>query len=281
VDGDNGPGQWIAVQAMELAIRKARQSGIGVVAVHRSNHFGAAGHYAWMAAREDLIGLCTTTSELDLAPTGGVTPTFGNNPLAVGIPAGRRDPIVLDISMSVVARGKIGLHVAEGRPLPPGWILDRFGRPSTDPLDLVAGLGVPIGGHKGYGLTLVMEVLAGVLTGAGFCWDHRRDHARPEEEPRDLGHFFLAINPELFMPIREFAARVDRMIEQTQSGERAEGVPEILLPGETEMRARARNLREGVPLMPSTYLALQKYRENAGLRSALVLAAAPAHPVDT
>jgi LDH2 family malate/lactate/ureidoglycolate dehydrogenase len=178
IDGDNAPGQWVGVFAMETAIRKAREHGIGVVGARRSNHLGAAGHYAWLAAKENLIGLCTTNAILWLAPTGSLTPTFGNNPLGVAIPALRRHPILLDISMSTAAKGKIGLHLAEGKALPQGWIFDRAGRLSSDAFDLAAGLGVPIGGHKGYGLTLVMETLAGLLTGAGFCRDHRPERIR-------------------------------------------------------------------------------------------------------
>jgi LDH2 family malate/lactate/ureidoglycolate dehydrogenase len=136
------------------------------VAVRRSNHLGAAGHYPWMAAREGLIGLCTTTGPVILAPTGGTTPTFGNNPIGVGIPREMPPSDPARHRHERGATGRIGLALAEGQPLPQGWILDRHGRPSTDPADLVAGLGMPIGGHKGYGLTLVMEVLAGVLTGA-------------------------------------------------------------------------------------------------------------------
>jgi LDH2 family malate/lactate/ureidoglycolate dehydrogenase len=272
LDGDNGPGQWVSVAAMRLAIRKAQESGAGIVGVRRSNHFGAAGHYAWLAAEERLLGVCTSNAGQWLAPSGSLTPTFGNNPLGVGIPASRHPPIVLDISMSVAAKGKIGLHLAEGKPLPPGWILDRFGRPSTDPADLAAGLGVPIGGHKGYGLALVLETLAGVLTGAGFCEDHGRDRMRESREP-DLGHIFIAIDPELFMPVAEFIERVDQMIEQTKAGERAAGTAEILVPGEAEMRARVRNLREGVPLVPSTYRALRLHRERFGLTTDLVVIA--------
>jgi LDH2 family malate/lactate/ureidoglycolate dehydrogenase len=271
VDGDNGPGQWVSVTAVELAIRKARESGLGVVGVRRSNHFGAAGHYAWLATREDLIGLCTTNGPLWLAPTGGRTPTFGNNPLGVGIPAAAHPPILLDISMSVAPRGKIGLHLAEGQPMPLGWILDSLGHPSADPRDLAAGLGVPIGGHKGYGLALVMETLAGVLTGAGFCRDHHPERMRPSGELPDVGHFFMAIDPELFMPIAEFKARVDRMIQQAKAAERAENVEEILVPGEAEMRSRVQNLQDGVPLLPSAYRSLQKYRHEAGLQTELVL----------
>jgi len=269
VDGDNGPGQWVAVVAMEKAIRIAQERGVGIVVVRHSNHLGAAGHYPWLAAREGLIGLCTTTGPVILAPTGGTTPTFGNNPLGVAIPAHTHHPIMLDIAMSVAPRGRIGLQLAEGRPLPPGWILDSNGRPSTDLADLVAGLGVPIGGHKGYGLTFVMEVLAGVLAGAGFGWDNRREHGPHMVKPANFGHFFMVIDPAILMPSHEFTARVDRLIEQTKAGERAEGVEEILVPGESELRARERSLREGVPLRLSTYRALLKYAEKAGLDTKL------------
>jgi LDH2 family malate/lactate/ureidoglycolate dehydrogenase len=272
VDGDNGPGQWVGVVAMQVAMRKAKESGIAIVGARHSNHFGASGHYVWMAACENLIGLCATNGGMVLAPTGGLTPTFGNNPLGVGVPASRYPPIVLDIAMSVVAQGKVGLQLAEGKPLPEGWILDRFGRPSTDPADLGAGMGVPIAGHKGYGLTLIMEVLTGVLTGARFCREHSPEEWRKREQPLDIGHFFIAINPDLFMPIAAFTARVDQMIDDVKAGERMEGVAELFVPGEMEMRARERSLRDGVPLLPSIYRALLKYREEAGLKTELIAA---------
>jgi LDH2 family malate/lactate/ureidoglycolate dehydrogenase len=206
-----------------------------------------------------------------LAPTGGLTPTFGNNPLGVGIPASRHPPILLDVAMSVAPRGKIGLQLAEGKPLPPGWILDRSGRPSVDPADLAARLGVPIGGHKGYGLALVMEVLAGALSGAGTCRDHSDERINDGSAPRDLGHFFLAIDPELLSPLADFTARVDRIIDETKASQRADGVDEILIPGEAELRARERNLKLGVPLRRVTYEALLKYGVDAGLATRLVL----------
>jgi len=269
IDGDNGPGQWVSTVAMEAAIRKAREQGVGIVSVRRSNHFGAAGHYVWQATKNGLIGVCTTNGPLILAPTGGITPTFGNNPLGVGIPAGRHFPILLDIAMSVAPRGKIGLAVAEGKPLPPGWILDRFGCPSTDLADLAAGLGMPIGGHKGYGLALVLEVLAGVLSGAGFSADHSRDKLHGSSRAPDYGHFFIAIDPERFMPASEFAARVDRLIQQTKNGEHAANVDEILIPGEMELRARDQSLKEGVRLRPSTYRTLVTYGRQVGLGAEL------------
>ena len=268
IDGDNAPGQWVGVVAMRKAIEKARQAGVGMVAAGHSNHYGAAGHYAWMAASEGLIGLSTTNGGSCLAPWGGATPTFGNNPLGVGVPAGKHPLFVLDIAMSTVAMGKIGLAIAEGKPLPLHWILDKQGRPSTNPADFKASmLGVPIAEHKGYGLTMVMEVLAGVLTGATFPWDQVR--GTPHGEELNHGQFFLAINPELFMSRQEFLDRVDRMIDAAKASEMAEGVKEILVPGESEMRARERNLRHGVPLLPSTYRSLLAYREKAGLKSQL------------
>jgi LDH2 family malate/lactate/ureidoglycolate dehydrogenase len=171
--------------------------------------------------------------------------------------------------MSVVAQGKIGLAIAEGKPIPLGWMMDQRGRLSTDPKDAGAGLGVPIAEHKGYGLALVMETLSGLLTGARFCLDHDRETFRSGTIQHDLGHFFLALNPEMFMPVAEFKARVDRMIEDVKRSELAEGVKAVLLPGEPELRSRERNLREGIPLLPSTLKRLVDYRKEAGLRTEL------------
>jgi LDH2 family malate/lactate/ureidoglycolate dehydrogenase len=204
-----------------------------------------------------------------------VTPTLGNNPLGVAIPAGSCHPILLDIAMSVATRGKIGLHLAAGNPLPSNWILDHRGRPSTNLADLAAGLGVTIGGHKGYGLTLVMEILSGVLSGAAFGREHRREQIRHLAEPPDIGHFFMVMDPEMFMPLPDFTARVVRMIEQIKSGERAENVDEILVPGEAELRARERSLRSGVRLTPATFHALKKYAAEVGMKTEL----APIEPI--
>lgn len=270
LDADNAAGQLAALHAMDLAVEKAARSGIGIVGVRHSNHFGAAGHYVWRAATQGVIGLCTTNSALWLAPTGGLTPLFGTNPLGVGVPSARHYPIVLDVSMSVTAKGKVALELAEGRPLAPGWIFDQSGRTSIDPADLIAGLGVPIGGHKGYGLALTMEILAGVLTGAGFGADHRREHLKRPDVRADFGHCFIAIDPGLFMTPREFAARVDRLIDDIKQARRMDGVDELLLPGEAEMRAREQNLVRGLPLSASVRRTLDAYRTEAGLVASLM-----------
>lgn len=265
LDGDNAPGQWVATVAMQTAIQKARDSGVGIVAVRRSNHFGAAAHYVWMATQQGLIAILTTNGPLIMAPTGGVTPTFGNNPMGIGLPAENHQPILLDISLSAVPRGKVGLDLAEGNPLLPGWILDRFGRPSTRLADLAAGLAAPMGGHKGSGLALSMEGLAGALAGAGYCWDHNR-HGEEGSSALDVGHFMIVLDPEVFMPLPEFKARIDRLVEQTKTGELAVDVDDIRIPGEYEMLERLRNLDAGtVPLRASTYRALRTYAAKAGL----------------
>lgn len=264
LDGDNGPGQWVATLAMKQAIEKAGQRGIGLVSVRGSNHFGAAGHYAWMALQAGLIGICTSNGPLILAPTGGIEPCLGNNPLAVGIPAGRQRSILLDVAMSVAPRGKIGLQLAQGQALPPGWILDAQGRASVDPADLVAGLGVPIGGHKGYGLALVFEVLSALLAGAGFGSSHLRSQLRSATSA-DIGHFFLAFDPGLFGSALAFRERVDQLIEHVKGCRRAATVAEILLPGESELRERERSFREGVALSPATLTNLEKHARRYGI----------------
>ena len=268
IDGDNGPGQWVSSFAIQFAIKKAQESGVAIVGARRSNHFGAAGQYIWKAACSDLIGICTTNGPLILAPTGGVTPTFGNNPVAAAVPSAHRHPVLLDIAMSVAPRGKIGLELAEGRPLQPGWILDGSGNISTDLSDLAAGLGAPIGNHKGYGLALIMEILAGVLTGAGFCWDHHR-HGQHDGNELDLGHLFIVIDPELFMPLPSFTERIRRLIDQTKSGDRRPDCDEILIPGEVEFRARETNLRDGVPIRSSSWSMLCDFARKMNLKTEL------------
>ncbi len=272
IDGDNAPGQWVSVVAMRRAIEKAKAGGVGMATARHSNHFGAAGHYAWLAAGEGLIGLCTTNAGPCLAPWGGTTPTLGNNPLGVAIPAATYPPLLLDIAMSMAAMGKIALAIAEGQPLPPGWILDKHGQPSTDPADFRESLlGAPIGQHKGYGLSMIMETLAGVLTGASFPWEARDNRRQRRDYEPNLGHFFMAIDPRLFLPFEEFTARVDGMIAAAKGSERMEGVDEIFVPGEMELRARERNLQQGIPLLPSTYRALLDYRQKAELETELVV----------
>lgn len=267
LDGDNAPGQWVATVAMDQAIARAQEHGIGLVTARRSNHYGAAGHYAWMAARQGLIGFTTTNGPVILAPTGGTTATFGNNPIGVGIPAGMHPPVLLDFALTVAPRGRIAVTVANGTPLPEGWILNSQGKPSSDLADLAAGLGIPIGGHKGYGLALVMEILAGVLSGAGFGLDHGRHLLGAYAGGADFGHLFLALDPALLLSRREFLERVDQLIVQTKQGKLAADSTEILIPGERELLTREHNLESGyVALTELSWRMLCRYAEEADVQ---------------
>lgn len=254
LNGDNGPGQWVATVATELALEKAKKSGLALVSCKNSNHFGAAGHYAWLAAEADMVAFCTTNGPVLLAPTGGVTPLFGNNPIAFGVPNQQGPPMVLDMALSVAPRGKIGLALKQGQSLAQDWILDALGRPTTELADLAAGLGVPIGAHKGYGLALAMEILAGVMSGAAYASDHSRENLKQRQA--NIGHFFLVIKPGLFLTESDFKARISDLIGQVKGSVKAEGTNEILIPGELELRARAENLELGVPLRESVYQTL-------------------------
>jgi LDH2 family malate/lactate/ureidoglycolate dehydrogenase len=269
VDGDGGPGQVVACRAMEECLVRARQRGAGFAVARRSNHFGAAGYYAMMALSHGLIGFATTNGNLVLAPPGGAEAALGNNPLAWAIPAGQERPIVLDVATSMVAGGKIDLLAAEGERLPDGWALDAAGLPTTDPAVAQAGLGIPLGwpvaGHKGFGLALVMEVLAGVLSGARFGTEHTREVERGPR-PWDEGHFFMALDPALFMPREAFLARVDALIRQMRAVKPARPGERVRVPGELGWERREQALREGVPLPTSVYRSLQTLAEQRGLR---------------
>jgi LDH2 family malate/lactate/ureidoglycolate dehydrogenase len=268
VDGDDGPGQVVATRAMRECLDRAKRFHVGIGLARRSNHLGAAGYYAGMAVQEDLIGFATTNGNLVLAPWGGVTPTVGNNPIAIGVPADREPPILLDVAMSVVAGGKIDLVAAEGQELPEGWSLDAAGRPTRDLAAALAGFGVPLGapaaGHKGFGLAFAMEVLAGALTGARYGREHTLE-VESGPLPWDEGHFFLAIDPALAMPLGEFKRRVDQMIREVRDTRPAAGGAPSHAPGELSWRRREQALREGILLPGSVYERLKASADELGI----------------
>jgi LDH2 family malate/lactate/ureidoglycolate dehydrogenase len=249
VDGDAGLGQVVAHFAMARAIERARQSGIGAVAAGNSSHFGAAAYYAAMALDHGMIGFATTSAGNRIAPIGGRTPVVGNNPLAWAIPAGRERSILLDMAQSVVAAGKLGMAARKGERIPLGWALDREGRPTDDPAAGAAGLLVPIGGPKGFGLAVVMDVLSGALAGAALGRDLARTHQA--DRPSRLGHFFMAIDVGQFQPIEEFRDRIDRMIADVHAAEPSEPGTRLYLPGEIEWLAKEERLVRGIPLLTS------------------------------
>ncbi len=263
IDGDGGLGQRVGRQSMSLCIAKARQAGSATVTACRSRHFGAAGFFALMALEHDLIGVTMTVASPRLAPTGGTLPLFGNNPLAMAVPGNGDFPLLVDFATGSIAAGNLELAAANGTPIPLGVARDLQGNPTTDPKVALQGTIVPIAEHKGYGLTLLIEVLAGLLGGSPYFGVEKKqvdEHVREQ----GIGHFFMAIDPSRFMPLPQFKAAVALMVAQTKTSPRMPGVVEILLPGELEARRRQDRLRQGIPLAASTVEMLRKLGRECG-----------------
>jgi LDH2 family malate/lactate/ureidoglycolate dehydrogenase len=249
LDGDRGCGPGAPTRAMTWCIERARErKGMAVAAV-RDWQLLVAAPYVRLAAEAGLIGFACANFVPLVAPPGGRTKTFGTNPLAYGLPAERHPPVVLDMATTVVAMQKVRVAAAAGEPMPEGLIFDRAGRPTTDPEAFFEGgslapLGSPHAPHKGFGLALFVDALSGVLSGAGFA------QGVAAGAP---GSFLSALDVEAFLPRREFAARIDALVDQVKAGERAPGVDELLVPGERgERRFRELTARGVVPLAPAS-----------------------------
>ncbi len=261
VDGDNGMGQLASIAGMKLAIEKAKQHGIGMVSVRRSNHNGAMAYYVEMAVRNDLIGFTATNGGAIMGPVGGISPRLGSNPFSYGFPAGQQLPIIFDMACCVVAWSKFALYKAKGEKIPLGWALDREGQPTDDPQKAMEGLVLPVGGHKGYGLALGVDLLCGVLSGSAFNGDTIINWPKPN----NLGHSFAAIDPGCFMPLDEFKSRVDEESHRMHDSVRAEGVEHIWVPGERSQLTRAERLRTGIPMLRSVIEKLWELGRQMGM----------------
>lgn len=264
VDGGAGLGHPVAALAMGLAVDKALAAGIGAVGVVNSHHFGAAGWYARLATRRGLLAMVTSSARtVVVVPTRGAVPVLGTNPIAFAAPAGRNRPVVLDIATSTVAANKVKVHELNGKPLPQGWVTDEAGRPVTDaamameylyrrPDGGLTPLGgdAETGGHKGYGLGLMAQILGATLTGGSFSplREGRRSRA---DEPDNVGHFFMAIDPRAFRPPGAFEDDMDAMIDLLHATPPADPSRPVLVPGEPEDLARAERLAEGIPIPPA------------------------------
>jgi LDH2 family malate/lactate/ureidoglycolate dehydrogenase len=247
VDGDDGPGAVAGNYAMNLALDLAREHGSGWVGVRNSQHYGAAFIFARQALPLGMIGFATTAAVPQVAPYGGTRRALGTNPFCIAVPGGRRGDMILDIATSVVARGKVQLYALEGKPIPLGWALDADGRPTTDSVAASAGSMLPLGGHKGYGLALIVEILSSMLTGAAFG-DRIGQLFDNLDTPQNVGHFFGALDISGFIPIDAFKERMDTLVDYVKANPLAEGHDEILVPGELEARKAAEYRREGIPI---------------------------------
>jgi LDH2 family malate/lactate/ureidoglycolate dehydrogenase len=247
LDGDAGLGQVVGHTAMRLAITAAGEFGCGAVAARHSSHFGIGALFAEQAVAEGMIGIVMTNAPANMPPHGGRGRFFGTNPLAVGIPCGRERPVVLDMSTSVAARGKIVMLHKLGLPIPPGWAIDAHGNPTEDADAALAGAVLPMAGHKGSGLALVIDALCGVLAGAAFG-PHIVDLYDAGDQPQNVGHFFLALNIEAFLPLAQFQEQMDQLVREVRAQPRQPGVERIYVPGELEFEQAERSRRLGVAL---------------------------------
>ncbi|NQV58275.1 MAG: Ldh family oxidoreductase [Alphaproteobacteria bacterium] len=257
IDGDSGLGHAASTIAMNLAIKKAKAAGLAAVTVRHSRHYGAAGAYALMAAREGLIGLASTNAgSRAIVPTRAMEPVFGTNPIAFAAPAKNNKPFVIDMATSTVAVGKVKLAVYNDKPLPEGWVVDPTGagvRNAPDAFDgfgrLAEGYGItPLGGlaalssHKGYGLAAMVEILCSMLPGTPFIG------AMDDNSEHHTGHFFLAIDPAAFREEGEFETELDAMIDHLHGLSPSDPDLPVLVPGDPEDSAHADRLANGVPI---------------------------------
>lgn len=235
MDGDDGLGYVVSHHAMNKAINISSERGVGVVGARNSSHFGAAAYYAEMAAQRNQIGIIMTNASPGIAPTGSKKPILGNNPWSISVPSNLGYPITLDIANSVTARGKIRLKALTGEPIPLGWALNKEGEPTTNAKDALEGIVLPIGDYKGYGITLMIDLLTGVLTGSNFG---EQVPQIEENRKRKNGHLFISLNVEAFMELNHFKARVDELVQMIKSAPKIQEDIDILLPGEREWKSK-------------------------------------------
>jgi len=248
VDGDNGMGHLVMDLATRIAMDKAAQSGVAWVGARNSNHAGPAALYAAMPLERDMIGLYIAVGNANhMAPWGGTALLLSTNPIAVAVPALEEPPIVLDMATSVAAYGKVKGAAQRGETMPEGWMIDREGRPLTDPQRAGDGSLLPIGGPKGYGLALVFSLLAGVLNGAAVGRD-TIDFNADQVSPTNTGHLIVAISISAFADVTEFKRSVDRVIRDLHDSPTLPGVDAVRVPGERSHQIRMEREREGIPL---------------------------------
>ena len=261
LDGNDGMGHVVSKKAMEMAIEKAREFGIGMVAVRNSSHYGIAGYYPLMAIKENMIGITGTNARPSIAPTFGVENMLGTNPLTFGIPTDEDFPFLFDGATSVSQRGKFESYARSGKAIPPGWVIGRSGETRTDTeqvlkdlttgkaaLTPVGGIGETGAGYKGYGWATVVEILSAALQNGSFMKDLNGINSDGEKIPYHLGHFFIAINPEMFMGIEIFKTVAGSICRGLRNSEVAPGEERIYTAGEKEWIAWQYRKEHGCPV---------------------------------
>ncbi len=232
-NGDNGPGYIVGREAINRAIELAEKSHVAAVGAMGSNHFGAAAIYTKMAAENGMIGIAMSNVVPNMVVPGGSKPITGNNPIAMSVPTFGKFPFTLDISLSAVAGGKLLLASKKGEKIPFDWATDKDGKPTDDPDKGFAGFLMPMGGHKGFGLSLLVDILCGVITGGAFQHDLKGMYKYPDD-PSLTGHFFIVINPKAMMGEEVLKERMDQFYKTLKASPMWDDSKEMLMPGEIE-----------------------------------------------
>jgi len=265
IDGDNGMGHLVMTRAAELAITKARVAGVAWVGARMSNHAGPASLYARKTLAHDMLGMYFAVGNANhLPPWGGLDMLLSTNPIAVAVPAGRHASIVLDMATTVTAYGKVKAKAQRGEMMPEGWMIDRQGKPLTDPRRAEEGFLLPIGGYKGYGLALIVGLLAGTLNGAAMgkdVIDFNHDHS----SATNTGQAIVAIDIAAFGDVKAFKARVDTVIDDLRGSRRMPNVDRIWVPGEQSNVRRIEYARDGIPVPASLRQNLDRLADDLGI----------------
>jgi len=262
LDADFSLGQLSTLEAARKAVGMAREAGNGIVGVKNSNHFGAAAYYAEYCAKQDCIGLVMSDGECDVIPFGGCEKFLGTNPLCCCIPAGTYPWFCMDMATSEVAFGKVRAAAEAGKSIPSNWAVDRSGKPVTDPRKAYAV--VPMSGPKGYGISLMIEILSSRLTGMPFG-AHIVRKFDDWENRAFMGHYVQAVDISAFCPVDEFKKRMDELFAELKTQPRAPGVKEILIPGEPEWRTKRQREEEGCPIREEDVKLLRQLGEELGV----------------
>ncbi len=279
MDGGAGLGQPVGVRGMQLAIERAKKMGVGFVAVRNSNHYGIAGYYAMMALEHDMMGISSTNADVLVVPTFGRDAILGTNPIAVAVPTGQERAFVLDMATSTVPRGKLEVYDRMGKPIPLGWATDERGIATTDASRVLAnfkaragggllplgGMGEEFGGHKGYGLALLVDILCGVLPLAGYANTIYPKTPDGRPLPANVGHFFGAMRVDAFRPVGEFTATMDDIILRLKNSAKAEGQDRVYIHGEKEFEMEDQRRKNGIPLHPKTVTTMKQIAQELGV----------------
>ena len=264
IDGHNGIGQYITNEAVNLVSARAKTHGIACVSIARSGHFGTAMYFTKRLAEEHMIGFLATNASPAMAPYGGAEKLVGNNPQSWSAPTALDAPFVLDIAHTQVARGKIYLAKEKHEPIPDTWALNQDGSPTTNPAEAILGTLLPMAGHKGFGLSAMMDVLSGVLSGSAFGTSVNGPYV--PDKPSGVGHFLCAIDISQLRDIDAFTADMQQMIAQWKASQKQADTDEIYYPGEKENRHYEECQKHGLMLAEDTVLNLHALAESCGLR---------------